>query len=143
MKLIVNKVFENIPSELIDDDTYITHDSSLVPLEMIEKFTDVITFSQTSSRSIKFLFENFFHLIYDQPATFKAKMKELIVDSNSYIHFDINSLKFKHHPLVEQPSITPKYASNKGNEDMMNMLIGMMGVNPGLFGSSGKRNIED
>lgn len=140
MKLIVNKTPDNIPHEMIDPTTHVAHDSSLVPLDLVEKFTEVVVYSQTSSRSIKFLFENFFHLIYDQPSTFKTAMKELITNKEAYLHLHINTLTCNN---ASQLPTTSNKTVPKGNEDMMHMLIGMLGNNSGLFGSNGKRNIED
>jgi hypothetical protein len=51
-------------------------------------------YNQTSAKSLKFLYENFFHLVYDQPSTFKTKVKEhLSANPDSHFKLDVNSAK--------------------------------------------------
>lgn len=69
--------------------TIIVHDASLIPQSMVENVDHIIMYNQTSAKSLKFLYENFFHIIYDQPATFKSKVKECL-SGQPEAHFKLN-----------------------------------------------------
>ena len=152
MRLIINKNFTDIDTQLIEEPsiklpdrsvssidenlkTIICHDATCIPEQYLEKITEVYLYNQTTSRSIMFLYENFFHLVYNDPTTFKDTMKKHLFEVTNYIHLNINV------PSVVLPSVTAvkveqttddieKRINDKfgsfGNDKMFSMLLGMI-----------------
>lgn len=82
------------PGTQVTDGTFITHDGSLIPESSIENVDYLKMYNQTSAKSLKFLYENFFHLVYDQPSIFKTKVKEhLSANPDAHFKLDINNAK--------------------------------------------------
>jgi len=87
MKLIVCKDVSRVDNL----GAYCTvHDATKIPRDILEHVTEVLLFNQTTSDSIAFMFENFFHLVYDSPSVLKKAMRESLFDPNNYLHLHVN-----------------------------------------------------
>jgi len=113
------------------------YDASNLDQSEVELIDKVVLYQQTSSRSLKFLYENFWHLVFNDPTEFKDFVRDNL-RGETYAILDVLDYSYTvHNENGEEIIVIPKTSSSM---PPITDLFGMLGS---VQGFDRRRIIED